>query len=223
MPAESSTQLVILAKRPKLGAVKTRLAADTGPVEALAIYQQLLQLQIDHARRYARAAPHRHVRIDWDAPSANGSRTVEERGWLVDGKQGAGSIGDRMGLVMGQHFSSERRAGDRLIIVGSDCPYLDEQVLAAAEAALDEVDCALVPALDGGYVLIGVNRHFMTSGCDVFGGMPWSTPELMAATRERLSQAGVRWAELPPLEDIDEWPALQRWQAAATDTSPSAS
>ncbi|MAM88083.1 MAG: hypothetical protein CME36_12340 [unclassified Hahellaceae] len=215
MAAESPAQLVILAKRPRLGAVKTRLAVETGAVEALAIYQQLLQLQIDHARAYVKAVPGRSARIDWDRPDVQTPRTVAEPGWLADGVQGMGSIGDRMALVISQFFGSSIQQSDRLMIVGSDCPYLTEQVLTAAEAALDTADCVLVPALDGGYVLIGVNGRFANSGCDVFEGMPWSQPELLKATKARLQWSDVVWTELPALEDIDELPALQRWQASA--------
>jgi hypothetical protein len=57
-----------------------------------------------------------------------------------------------------------------------------------------------VPALDGGYALVGLTRPAPA----LFMGMTWSTSQVMARTRERARQAGLHWAELPAVADIDE-------------------
>ena len=82
----------------------------------------------------------------------------------------------------------------------TDAPALDAAVLRAAHAALTGHDAVLVPAHYGGYVLIGLRRPQPR----LFDGLPWSTPQVLAITRERLREAGLRWAELPALHDIDE-------------------
>ena len=83
------------------------------------------------------------------------------------------------------------------------------QAVAAAQTArylrdaadrLTDHDAVLGPAVDGGYTLIGL-RRFEPS---LFDAMPWSTPQVLALTRERLHAAGLRHAELAPLHDIDE-------------------
>jgi len=62
------------------------------------------------------------------------------------------------------------------------------------------------PAEDGGYVLIGLARDI-----DVFGGVPWSTSEVMASTCARLAAAGASHVELPPLWDVDTVDDFLRW------------
>ena len=65
---------------------------------------------------------------------------------------------------------------------------------------LDDADAVFVPALDGGYALIGLRCAAPT----LFSGMAWSTASVMADTRERLAAAGLSHIELPPVADIDE-------------------
>ena len=78
-------------------------------------------------------------------------------------------------------------------------PDLRDQLQRAAEA-LSHTDAVFVPALDGGYALIGLRR----AAPSLFSAMPWSTPAVMARTRERLAAAGLQHSELAPLADIDE-------------------
>jgi glycosyltransferase A (GT-A) superfamily protein (DUF2064 family) len=94
----------------------------------------------------------------------------------------------------------------RALLIGTDAPDLDAAVLRAAALALDAHDAVFVPALDGGYVLVGLRRP----GAPIFSDMAWSTPAVMAQTRERLSRAGWRHLELEALADIDEPADLQR-------------
>ena len=191
MDADTSILLVILAKRPKMGVVKTRLAAEVGPAEALRVYERLLQQQLAHARAFVRLGEGRFVRVDWDVAGAPAERSIAETGWFEDGCQDTGSIGDRMAGVVRRHFDYSKRSADRLLIIGSDCPYLNENVLASAGEAMNDASCVFVPAVDGGYVLIGMDRRFHASGCDVFDGMPWSRPNLMDATRRRLQESAI--------------------------------
>ena len=74
---------------------------------------------------------------------------------------------------------------------------------------MEQHDAVLIPAEDGGYVLIGLRRYLPT----VFEGITWSTPQVLAQTRERLRAAGASWTELAPLWDVDEpadWQRLQK-------------
>ena len=72
-------------------------------------------------------------------------------------------------------------------------------MLRSAALALDGHDAVFVPALDGGYALVGLSRP----APGLFAGMTWSTAQVMSETRERARAAGLRWAELPPVADID--------------------
>ena len=88
----------------------------------------------------------------------------------------------------------------RALLIGTDAPSLDATVLRQAASALQEHDAVFVPALDGGYALVGQRR----ADPRWFSDMQWSHDRVMEVTRERLRAAGVRWTELPPVADIDE-------------------
>jgi uncharacterized protein len=87
-----------------------------------------------------------------------------------------------------------------VLLMGTDAPGLNAAVLQQAAQALQTHDAVFVPALDGGYALVGLRRPVP----DLFEAMVWSTPEVMTHTRKRARQAGLNWAELPALADIDE-------------------
>jgi len=116
--------------------------------------------------------------------------------------QGPGDLGQRMHRAFARHLWRPGRA----LLIGTDAPALDAAMLRAAAQALQDHDLVFVPALDGGYALVGQRR----ADPRWFSGMTWSHPRVMADTRERLRAAGVRWAELPPVADIDEPADLAR-------------
>ena len=86
------------------------------------------------------------------------------------------------------------------IVIGSDCPALTPSHLRQAADVLREGrDVVVIPAEDGGYVLIGSRRPQP----GLFNGMTWGTDQVMAQTRQRLAHSGLTWRELPPLWDVD--------------------
>jgi glycosyltransferase A (GT-A) superfamily protein (DUF2064 family) len=94
-----------------------------------------------------------------------------------------------------------------VIVIGTDCPALTGDHLRLAASALQRGDdVVLTPAEDGGYVLIGVSRPQP----ELFAGMIWSTPQVMAETRARIARYALRAHELPTLWDVDEPPDLAR-------------
>ncbi len=104
-------------------------------------------------------------------------------------------------------------AVQRAIVIGTDVPGLDAVVLRRADAVLAQlegVDAVFVPALDGGYALIGLNRAAPPS---LFEAMPWSSAQVMAATRQRLAAAGLHHVELNEVRDIDAPDDLQHLPA----------
>ncbi len=96
-------------------------------------------------------------------------------------------------------FATLLRDHRRVLLVGTDCPALTTAHLAQAAALLDDHDAVVWPAEDGGYVLIALHR----AAPELFAGVDWSTPQVMAQTRERLQQLGWRWAEPAALWDVD--------------------
>ena len=111
---------------------------------------------------------------------------------------------------MGNAFGEALLRSDRVIIIGTDCPDLGVRDLRDAAEALAEVPAVFQPALDGGYVLVGLRD----ARAPVFAGIAWGSDSVMAGTRERLRAAGLQWRELEPRRDIDRPEDLAHLPAA---------
>jgi hypothetical protein len=90
------------------------------------------------------------------------------------------------------------------LLIGTDALALDRHRLQAAAQALQQTDAVFIPALDGGYALIGLSARVGAVPDLLFSDMRWSTATVMAETRDRLSRLGLRWVELEAVSDIDE-------------------
>ncbi len=184
------TTVALMAKAPVAGLAKTRLAPALGAAGAAALAERLLE----HAVAQAVAAALGPV-VLWTTPDAGHpafARLQARHGLML-----AVQAGDDLGARMARVFEA---AHGPLLLMGTDLPALDAATLRAAAAALHTHDAVFVPALDGGYGLVGLNRPAPT----LFHDMAWSHDRVMAQTRERLAAAGLRHAELPALPDIDE-------------------
>lgn len=198
----SSRALQVMVRNPVAGRVKTRLSADVGAEGALAVYRQLQDHVLDIAAQLKNCAP--TVWVD-SQPLHDQLRTTLRTRRLPHAFQQPGDLGQRMRQAITQGLADSHE----VVLIGSDCPQYSVDYLHAAFDRLQEYDVVLGPASDGGYVLIGARR-----ACpDVFDGMPWSTPDLLDATRKRLRRLGLTWAELEVLHDIDSAEDLERFPA----------
>ena len=184
--------IAILAKAPVAGFAKTRLIPRLGP-EGAAELQRWLVERIARAAREAATGP---VTL-WTTPDS--THPVFQRlaadGGLALARQPEGDLGVRMAAAIA---ATPKLAGT--LVVGTDCPALDAAHLRQAAAALrTSHDAVVSPALDGGYVLIGMRRRAPV----LFADIPWSTAGVMATTRQRLAQARLTCLEMPPLADLD--------------------
>jgi len=199
--------LQIFAKEPVPGQVKTRLARAIGEREAAAVHARFVETTLATA-----VAARSRGLVDaielWCAPAADAPvfAAWRDRHGVVLRTQAGADLGARMGGAL----DSALARGSRALLVGTDCPLLDVDHLAQAAAALEHHDAVFAPVEDGGYVLVGLSRSV-----DVFSGVPWSTPQTMAATRDRMRAGGVTWHELPLLWDVDEAADLVRWETLA--------
>lgn len=184
---------MVFAKAPVAGLAKTRLAPALGASGAAALAERMLH----HALAQAAAAGLGSVELcaapDATHPAlqaaaaAHGAELTE---------QGNGDLGQRMHRA----FARCLRRHDRALLIGTDAPSLDAGVLRRAAQALLDHDAVFVPALDGGYALVGLRQ----ADPRWFDGMRWSHARVMDDTRDRLRAARVRWVELPAVADIDE-------------------
>jgi uncharacterized protein len=189
------TALIVFAKAPVPGHAKTRLAPALGAAGAAVLAERLLE----HAVHNAMAGGH-FAEVELcttpDATHPAFTRLAALHPGLVLQVQGEGDLGARMHRALARQL--ERHAA--ALLIGTDAPALDTTMLQAAAHALQASDAVFVPAHDGGYALVGLKAACAA----LFEDIPWSTAAVMAQTRARLRSAGLRWAELPAVPDIDE-------------------
>jgi rSAM/selenodomain-associated transferase 1 len=185
--------IAVLAKAPVPGFAKTRLIPAIG-AHAAAVLQERLT---EHTVEMAVAADTGPVTL-WCAPNtAHGAfRTLAARFPITLAQQPDGDLGDRMSAALG--------AGG--LVIGSDCAAFTPERLRAAARALEEADVVLIPAEDGGYVLIGMRK----ARPELFTDMTWGTPTVLAETRRRIAALQQKAIELPALWDIDTEEDLAR-------------
>lgn len=181
--------LAILLKAPRLGTVKTRLAAEIGARQALRLYRVMANRTLAEVREAGLSA------TVWFTPS---DAAAEMRSWLGDGwdlrPQASGDLGMR--LAAAAHAAP---AGRGWLAIGADCPRLGAPLLRQAAAIIEREEVVIGPSEDGGYYLVGGPTPLP----DLFSGMPWSTSRVLDETRARLGRAGAAWRELVTLRDVD--------------------
>ena len=201
--------VAVLAKAPVPGLAKTRLAPALGLAGA-ARAQRRFTLDTLHCARAAALGP---INL-WCAPDAQHRFFRAVRG-QVDTclAQRVGDLGARMGQAFQIHF--DKHPYLPLLLVGTDCPTLAPGHLQQAARALQDHDVVLIPAEDGGYVLIGMRRWVPQA----LQNITWSTNQVLLQTRQQLRVSGASWTELDALWDVDEpadWERLQRWLGSCT-------
>lgn len=190
--------LVVFAKAPALGRVKTRLAKGIGAGAALAFYRRTLTQLL---RRVARDRRWRTVLAVSPDRTACQARLWPAR--VARTTQGIGDLGARMGRVFRDWPPGP------VIIIGADIPDIAAAHIWQAFCALGAAEAVFGPAQDGGYWLVGLRRGPPLP--DLFRDVRWSTRHALADTRANLN--GRRVALVDRLADIDDAAAYRRWRA----------
>ena len=200
--------LIIFAKAPVAGQAKTRMIPALGAQGAARLAQQLLLHAVHQAAQVPWDALELCVSPDTAHPAFAQAQHIAQKigkdprqGHLSLSVQGEGDLGARMHRALVRGLSRH----SAVLLMGTDAPGLNATVLQQAAHALQTHDAVFVPAHDGGYALVGLRQP----APDLFEGMVWSTASVMANTRVRAHQAGVRWCELAPVHDMDEPVDLQ--------------
>ena len=180
--------VTVFGREPIPGEVKGRLAATIGAGRAARVYAAILEHTLDTAR----TCGGRVVLSVADVPSGFWARKFDV---AVEVQRGE-DLGDRMEDAFARRFSEGE---ERVIVVGSDCPWFAATHAARASARLGGIDAVLGPAYDGGYWLVGQRQP----GLPIFAGIPWSSPETLERTRKRIAALEGTWSELEELIDID--------------------
>ncbi|MHA1165953.1 MAG: TIGR04282 family arsenosugar biosynthesis glycosyltransferase [Alphaproteobacteria bacterium] len=192
--------LIVMAKEPRCGAVKTRLARDIGAVAATQFYRMTLA---NVSARLARDPRWRTIIAV--SPDTSINSAVWPCGTALI-PQGLGNLGARMQRVFDWLPSGPA------IIVGTDIPEISAEKIAAAFSLLRGHDAVFGPANDGGYWLVGLKRSPRVRR--IFDHVRWSSPHALTDTQANLE--GARVALTQPLSDVDEGKNHRRLSSAGS-------
>ena len=190
------TALVVIAKEPVPGRVKTRLTPPCSPVGAAALAAAALADTLAAVARTRRAG--RRVLVLDGAPGP----------WVPRGFEVLPQRGDGLAARLAAAFAD---VGGPAFLIGMDTPQVTPAQLDDGLRALDRADAAFAPALDGGYWAIGLRRPDEA----VFRDVPMSVPTTAAVQRARLAELELATVELPALVDVDTIADARRVAAAA--------
>ena len=189
MPRDlAARRVAVFTRVPILGDVKTRLAEEIGSESALSCYVQLLRGTLDAVSQ-------------WDAEIWY-EGVLADRSWtdgLPVNPQPDGDLGERMFAA----FSN----GCRLLL-GCDCPIVNEDYIQHAFEALQLHDVVLGPVEDGGYFLIAMNHPHR----ELFAIHSWGSNTVTDQTIKQAVGLGLSITCLPTLWDVDTVEDYRRWQ-----------
>jgi len=182
--------LIVFTRYPEPGKTKTRLIPALGEVGAAKLQRQMTEytlslVTISHLSTEVRFA---------------GGDVQLMRDWLgselIYQEQGEGELGVRMARSLSSAFQS---GATQIVIIGTDCPSLNAEILTTAFHQLQQRDLVLGPAIDGGYYLIGLQRFIP----ELFVNIDWGTAQVLAQTVKIAQKLNLSIFYLPELADID--------------------
>lgn len=198
--------VIVFAKAPLAGYAKTRLIPALGVAGAARLAERMLVHAVGQAVASGIGLVEVCAAPDATHPAFDGLAALHA---LTLTAQGGGDLGARMQRAFARRLAAAAvPAVGAALLIGTDAPALDAALLRRARDELEAHDAVFVPALDGGYALVGLRQPAPALCASLlaalFDGMAWSTPTVMARTRERLAALGVCVAELEAVADVDE-------------------
>lgn len=193
MSTRRTPSVLVMAKAPHAGTVKTRLHPLLSPLQCAALQAELIRHTLDltsglGARTYLAYAP---------GEGEGSAGSVAPAGVRLIVQRGTG-LGQRLTAAVVEAFAD---GAGPLLVIGTDAPTLTGDHLTAAFAALERHDVVLGPALDGGYYLIGMRGpHTALFGIDT---ALWSTDQVLAAALTLAAEKGLSTQLIEPLRDLD--------------------
>ena len=200
---QSECGLIVFVRAPRAGAVKTRLAQKIGADAACDAYQKLVRAVLN------RIDSIRDVQLRYSPDDAESEvRPWLRQSWTLS-PQGSGDLGERLTRAFAESFAEGAR---RVVIIGSDCPWLSDGDIEEAWNNLETHDVVLGPARDGGYWLIGLREPKP----ELFSGISWSTGMVLEQTLAHARARSLQFRLLRELRDVD---TLGDWYACLRDNS----
>jgi uncharacterized protein len=202
-------RLLVFARLPERGRVKTRLAQSIGDDGALAAYETMLR---DLLASIGKSSPELEIEILW-APteSANGESLARAFGDFPTAMQTGATLGDRLSMAFSERFFFH--ATQKIIAIGVDDPRLPRALIDDAFALLDSCEWVIGPAEDGGYYLIGCRAAAFDPM--IFDGIAWGTSTVFATTMGKIAELQASVAVLPVRWDVDVAEDWERYVATS--------
>jgi uncharacterized protein len=194
-PTANPRALLLFARFPALGKVKTRLAPRYTPEESLELHRALLSDSLDllnRASREASASPWLYLSESGEI----GADLSERCGTASRAVQRGDDLGERLARAFQDRFAGGSR---QVVVIGSDTPHLPGERVSRAFDALEGNDVVLGPARDGGYYLLGASKLHLS----LFRGMAWGTSQVYRETVRRARREGISMVSLPAWYDVD--------------------
>jgi rSAM/selenodomain-associated transferase 1 len=189
--------LIIFAKEPVKGKVKTRLAKQIGKEKALETYLSLLRKTF----RTFKEAKH-DVSVYFTPIKTNLKELAPRRFKFKQQK------GKNLGSRMLNAFKEKSKKYEKTIIIGVDCPFTNKRLVNKAFASLSRYPVVLGPSHDGGYHLIGLSKSFPS----IFQNISWGTNRVLRQTLKKCKLLKIKPHLLKRLYDIDTLNDLRKWR-----------
>lgn len=186
-------KLIIFTRYPEPGKTKTRLIPVLGKEGAAKLHRQLTEGAIWQAKQLLSHQVYIEVNF------TGGTKKLMAE-WLGSEIFYENQVTGNLGIKMAAAFEMSFNAGvEKVVLIGTDCPGLNADLMAKAFEELDGHDLVFGPALDGGYYLIALRRFVP----EIFMGINWGTAEVLAQSVAIAQNLNLAIAYLPPLADID--------------------
>lgn len=204
-------RILVFAKRPAAGRVKTRLTPPLPPDEAAAVYEACMRDVLGAAARQ-RA----RIEIWYHEDNLAEEYFRAELPHIPAHAQIEGDLGAKMADAFERSFDS---GAQRVIIIGTDSPTLPESVINSAFDDLHEVDAVIGPCIDGGYYAIGMRSTVRAFVPAVFSDTTWSHADVFKTTLARIAARSLSSRVLPGWYDVDTIEDLRQALADAAQES----
>jgi rSAM/selenodomain-associated transferase 1 len=188
--------LLVFTKNAVLGEVKTRLASDIGNEEALRVHQALVE------RTVLKVNQCNCDKVVYYSNEIEASSIFFENGYRQE-VQSEGDLGERMQQAFSKEFANGYRS---IVIIGTDCPEIDEASISLAFTHLEEKDVILGPAHDGGYYLLGLSALHNA----LFDDIAWGTSKVFQSTVDRVHKLSLSLSLTAKKQDIDTLDDLKK-------------
>ncbi|MEJ1933908.1 TIGR04282 family arsenosugar biosynthesis glycosyltransferase [Nostoc sp. NIES-2111] len=195
--------LIIFSRYPEPGKTKTRLIPALGAAGAANLQRQMTEYTLSQVKELQQV-----INVSSEVRFAGGDIQLMQN-WLganlVYQPQGDGDLGLRMTRSLYNAFQAQ---ATQVVIIGTDCPGLNCQILTQAFEQTYTVDLVLGPAVDGGYYLIGLRRFVP----ELFINIDWGSSQVLHQTVEIANKLNLSYHYLPQLADVDRPEDLPIWQ-----------